>query len=81
MEPTVTDAQPEGFWRYAVREIDEDGDAILWTSYGSYSYEPFTSAQEAHDFAASWIEKFEVLRTWVPKDDWQPVPASEWSRP
>lgn len=66
-----------GWWRYAVRQIDEDGDAVLWTTHSSYDSAPFTSAQEARDFAEGWMDNYEVLRTWVTEPEWQPVPDEE----
>lgn len=80
MEQIVTNAPPDGRWRYAALQTDEDGDVILWMSHSSYTYEPFWSAQEAHDFAEPWMDNYEIVRTWVPKEQWEIVPESEWSR-
>lgn len=79
-EIQVTAEETEGHWRYAVRQIDEDGDVIIWSSHSSYSFEPFRSAAEAHGFASGWMDNFEVVRTWIPKPQWETVPESEWSK-
>lgn len=67
----------EGFWRYAVRQVDEDGDVVMWTGHGGYNYEPFTSVQDARDFASHWLDDFEIVRQWVPKTPWEVVPDDE----
>ncbi len=63
----------DGHWRYAVRQVDEDGDVIIWESHGAYSYEPFTSAEDAREFASPWLENIEVIRTWIPAPEWEVV--------
>lgn len=65
---------PEGRWRYAVREIDEDGDVMMHTSWSSYAYEPFSSAEDARSYAEPCLESFEVVRAWVPEPVWEVVP-------
>lgn len=64
----------DGHWRYAVRQVDEDGDVFIWESRGSYSYEPFYSVEAARGFASPWLDNFEVIRTWIPKPAWEVVP-------
>lgn len=73
---TTTEPTGPGFWRYAVRELEEDGtpEGTIWDSYSSYSYEPFTSALEAREFAEPFVEHFEVVRTWIPETVWEEVP-------
>jgi hypothetical protein len=70
----MSDEQPAGSWRYAVRETDEDGDVIIWSSHSIFSYEPFHSAAEAHDYASDSMDNFEVIRAWIPEPVWEVVP-------
>jgi hypothetical protein len=70
----VTDAErPAGSWRYAVRVTDEDGDTELHTSWSMYAHEPFTSAEDAREYARPWLDNFEVVRAWVPEMVWEVV--------
>lgn len=62
-----------GSWRYAVRVTDEDGDVTFYTSWGSYSYEPFSSAADAREYATPWLDNFEVVRRWIPETEWEVV--------
>lgn len=62
-----------GSWRYAVRQTDEDGEVILWTSWTVMGYEPFSSADDAHSFAAPFAENYEVVRAWIPEPEWEVV--------
>lgn len=65
----------DGHWRYAVREVDEDGDLILWTTHGSWDWTPFSSAEEAAEFAGGFMTdgSWTVVRAWVPAPEWEVV--------
>lgn len=61
-----------GSWQYAVRETDDDGDVIVWTSHSIFTHEPFRSVAEAREFAHDFDEGV-IVRRLVSHSPWQPL--------